>query len=648
MREHTSSVEAAAAFDSIPDEVTHVYPPLAGKVHNSNSPPLSPGLPQGPQDFQISLQSLSVERVISSSPSVIDTRCTSPWDSTTRTVSPCSPIESFNTAPEAPWAATSCIDFPATFLTTWYWHSDAPKFYICSKCYVEHLHNTVFATEFKFGTLNDGEARKCRLNQPRMKGNLIKTATEMTSLQPALDWMRFRSKILDCKGVDGVKGGKGYKWYMPRANSIPGFMVCQACYEDHILSNQFWSIFEPFSNNCYSKDELWTCALSIPFVRKQYEEKGMTNDWSGFVAEAKARLSFGRCPGNGTGSTNAVSWFVPKEVTHELMLCVACFADEVLTAGEQEHKKWREAGEIISQRSQARCSLGQFGIKTCMARFHETKDFSKFWEVMRKLDQVAPCDPKGINNGKWYTLNSHPKNFRMCMACYVCMAEPLNISHFFVPKTDVPAGETLLCCFNTSHPQNTGIFEKLIETYLTRDVSSLDSFASVWASILPCKRDEDFKNRSWYGWYDCTICGECYHTFAKFYPYMISRMELNDTIIANNTMCEIYSPRMQKLYKAVASSDPPELKPLLEYSAQRRKVYAQTVPHIRMIISQQKLDLNSQTVLNSMSGFHTNKGQIEQVSQAEIYRQQAMGMNNGSMSTTTQVEVLEKKWRAVE
>ncbi|KAJ2985288.1 hypothetical protein NUW58_g5619 [Xylaria curta] len=200
-----------------------------------------------------------------------------------------------------------------------------------------------------------------------------------------------------------------------------------------------------------------------------------------------------------------------------------------------------------------------------------------------------------------------------------------------------------------AHPRLSKFVPRLLEMYFTLDPTALDEYASVYASIPQCLRDEEKPDRR------CPLA---------------QLMELHDTLLADHVMCEMYSKRMRTLYTECGSASPPNIKPLLEYSAQRRRVYIETVPQIRMIIAQQRMALEQQKFLNVTSSHYMVAGQLEQMTygtpylysasgvgsgfanmnalQGAAYGQQAMGIVAGSGSHVLAVQQLEQRWRAVE
>ncbi|KAI3328761.1 hypothetical protein F4824DRAFT_390642 [Ustulina deusta] len=542
-------------------------------------------------------------------------------------------------APPPSRPVTSCIDIPITFSTDWYWHPEAPGYLVCSRCYADHIHRSQYRGAFQRGRFSDGKPRTCRFSKPRMKNHLYREALASGSLRHALDWMRKRAAIPDCRGVDGVKGrfGAGITWYATR--EIPGFLACQACYEDRLLTNRLAHRFGVHAET-HPADAVWACDAPVPFIERVYEERGRTDDWQGFVGEAKARIAAQPCPQGEKVAAYGRKWFVPKAGPRDLILCSTCYCDQVVHSGEES--KWEVArpGE-----QKVRCARGVFNIRILMAQAHEKKDFGLFWGAVDRLGREKGCDDDGIVDGVWHTLPSHAKGFGVCGACYVAILEPLNVARFWVRKADVPPAAKLLCCFNIAHPRLFRFVPRLLEMYFTHDPRALDEYASTYAAIPLCLRDEEKPGRRWYGWKGCTICPECYLDFARHSP-LEQLMEFRDAPVAENRMCEMYSARMRKLYTERGSTSPPNVQPLLEYSARRRQVYVETVPKIRTILSQQRMALHQQKFPNTMGSNYAAAGQLDQIT----YGQQATGVaaGIGTGSHMVAVQQLEQRWKAVE
>lgn len=590
---------------------------------------------------------------------------------------------------------TTCIDAPVTFNTTWYSHFAAPEFFICSRCYADHIEKTGFRDAFQASSPAEGKPRVCRFSSPRMKDDLWKKALSSDYLQPVTDWMQLRSQIADCKGRAGVKGSEGpTKWYSPKPNQFPSwFLACQACYEDRIkVFPQLSSYFE-LHQGTHGPQEVWNCDFSVPFVYKEYEKQGPQGGWSSFVQEAKARLDMAACPGQSPTLAYGKAWFRPMHGPEWLLLCAACFCDRVVHTNDAG--KWEPDERLSSSPQQmVRCPMAQFNISMAMSRAHDLKDFSVFWAAVNKLGHEKFCDPNGITDGAWYTLHGvePDSGYQVCSSCYVSVAEPLGLSQFFRRKINIPPGATLPCCMNPAHPRARSFIPLLRETYYTQSPAALASYADIYAAIPPCPRDSDIKGVDrglrWYGWKECTVCPECYHEFAREHKRLAGLMTLRNTPVdveeedgdgddTKIVMCEMYSTRMRDLYLLCNGTEQavPDPKPLFEFVARRRRVFTETVLPIRKMLLVAQLELAKplqspqETPIFTSSTTGINRFQIEQIrdkmgsscsnyiysssgltmrSVVTLEQLQAQATASGLVAEASQVDMLEQWWRSVE
>ncbi|KAK7991448.1 hypothetical protein PG988_000242 [Apiospora saccharicola] len=490
---------------------------------------------------------------------------------------------------------TSCIDNPVTFNTTWYTHFAAPEFFICSRCYADHIASSQFRDAFHVAAPAEGEPRVCRFSSPRMKDDLWPKAVASDYLQPVTDWMQHRSRIADCKGfLPGVKGTEGVKWYAPKLREYPTWWaVCEACYEDRVkMFPQMDSHFRPHPDTHWP-DQVWNCDLSVPFIQKEFMKQGPKGDWPTFVRESRAHGHIPACPGHEAHSALGRPWFRPVHGPNWLLLCAACFLNRVFHTSDAA--KWAPDEQLSKMdKTMVRCPMAQFNISMAMERAGETGDFALFWTAMNKLSQEKFCDPRGITDGAWYTLHGvgADAGYQVCSSCYVSIAEPWGVSQFFRRKINIPPGATLPCCMNPQHPRGREFFDLLLEMYYTQSPASLAAYADEYAAIPPCPRyhnggvqDQGFR---WYGWKECAVCPECYHEFARKHEALAGLMTLKNEPIEKDgdgdakVMCEMYSPRMRDLYLLCngteqAAADP---KPLLEFAAERRRVFAETYARV--------------------------------------------------------------------
>lgn len=601
---------------------------------------------------------------------------------------------------QPPACTQACISEPVTFATDWYHHPEAPDFWICSKCYVDHIWGTRYRDAFRHERSSEGgEKRVCRFDKPRLRDRLFQDAASTGDLGPVLEFMRRRSTaVQDCAGVTGIMPSTpGLRWYGPRAGDIPNFVCCEACYEDIVLAqDSLAGNFEPVSA-AQDPKAMWACDFALPYVVKEYEDRARSGgDWAGFAAEAKARLALDPCPGRTPTSTWRRPWFVPAagRAPDSIFICAACYCDRIWPA-EAERENWRrapQAEEDVSRR--VRCAFSSLNTIILIGRCHDTKDFSEFWRVVNILEASEKfCDDAGIADGTWYTFRpgadgSTPSSsgFQICRACYLCVIEQMKLAPFFVRKTDISAAEKnsdgkVLCCFNFAHTRlGQGFLPRLLEGYYKRDARALRDYAAEYASIPPCAREKEAQNRPWYGWPDCTICPECWHEFARHHEPLAGLAELRGEVHEMDTMCEMYSPRMRNLYleccgkageSGTAADKAALLVPLLQFSAHRREVWCHTVLPIKRMLFESQMALNQQRFLNVVSTHYNMAGGIQEISMPSAYTYSQAGLGTfanrnylqgaqygaqaagiaASMAGGDRVMVvgqLEQQWRAVE
>ncbi|CAK7562620.1 MAG: hypothetical protein SEPTF4163_000468 [Sporothrix epigloea] len=569
----------------------------------------------------------------------------------------------------------SCIDNPMSFDTWWYTNPGAPTFYICSKCYMDHLYSTQFQNHFEVRYMRDGIKRHCRFSTPRITDSLVPDAVACGSLDGLVAYMKQRVAIPDCKGLDGAKGGQNLKWFRAKHDAIPGLVICEACFQDVACLSPFAYNFEP-SPPHNNPNDTWACDLAVAFIRKEFEERSKSNDWQNFCSEAKARLEIQACPKNTQVMISLRKWFtpVPGKGPEDAVVCAACYCDRVLHTGQQDFWQQMPRDPIFSKKYSSNCCAGQFNILMAFSAALDTKNWPQFWRSLNRLAfEEKPCLPEGIVDGKWYTLPSQPPGLNICGACHAGIVESLGLQQFFVPVRNRPApGTAVVCSMNASAPRFVAYVDKLLETWFKQDCESWEKFARRYANIPPCCRDTDYKGRAWYGWPECTICAECYLDFVQGTALDTPTMPLRPQILGEARICDMYSPRMRGLYTEACKSPATGLPALLSYSAQRRFIYFQTMPACRNIVLQQKLTANMANMARLQSVAYTGAGNLLSVSSNHhdhTYGQAGVGYGFDNMQQLTGarynvqanqlsaqvgggnillVGQLENKWRSVE
>ncbi|KAJ0154804.1 hypothetical protein CTA2_12967, partial [Colletotrichum tanaceti] len=540
----------------------------------------------------------------------------------------------------------ACIDTPVTFSTTWYAHPAAPDFSVCSRCYEDHLVGTRFEHDFRgkvcgggSGGGGDDKPRVCRFSKPRVRDHLLRTTLATGRIEDLVGFLRHRSAVPDCRGPDGVRGGtgegqRGTKWFRPKNNAVPNMVVCEACFEDHVRPHRFAAEhFEPAAGQ--APGDVWSCDLSTPRIRNAYGTIAVArDDWAGFAKEAAARMSMPACAGRQKVTVGSRRWFTPatSDGRHEgFLVCAACYSDHVVGFGE-EHRRWRQVSgdhedddDDLASRygSLVYCGLGHFNVGVAMARAVESGDASVFWRALDAVCREEFCHPQGIKDGAWYTFPSHPEDFAICAACVAAVASPLGLASSLVPRCGVSPGATVTCSLNPASPRFASYAARLREASLVADAQPLEAYALEFASLPPCPRDEDVRDRRWHGWRDaCVACPSCYRECVRG-TALAASMPLRGDVVAASLACDLYSPRMRALYADACARSPPDPSALLEAGRRRRAVYAETVPAIREMVMEVRGSLYGNQVDSILAEY-------------------------GSASRTHVLRELERRWREVE
>ncbi|KAF6822233.1 integral membrane protein [Colletotrichum plurivorum] len=537
----------------------------------------------------------------------------------------------------------SCINTPSTFATTWYAHPTAPEFDICARCYEDHLAGTRLENDFRGRLLDDGKPRACLFASPRVMEHLLPRALSEGRTDDLVAFLRRRAGIPDCRGQTGVPGREGQRWFRPRNNAVPNMVVCEACFEDHVLPSPSASNFEPAAGQ--PANDVWACDFAIPSIRRAHKLKGSPS-WSTFCKSASARMALTPCARGQKVAVTSRVWFAPTTSgMHPALVCAACFSDHVDGTGEE--RRWREVPSQVAARygSMTRCALGRFDLGVAMSRAHEGGDFGIFWRALDAFCHEESCVEGGMRDGKWFTFPSHPEGFAVCKACVACVVEPLGLAASFVPRCSSSSSATpTVCSLNPASPRFAAYAARLLEGFYVADAGALEAYALEFASLPPCPRDEDFRGGRWYGWQGCAVCPSCYHEFARGTALAASMTLRGEVVRDASLMCEMYSPRMRGLYTEACKRG--DVKGLLAAAAARRKVFAETVPVIRQTVLEAQVRRGGKGVVDGpgvglgLSFANLVEGQPGQGGSV------ASLLGSGTRSLV--VAELERRWREVE
>jgi hypothetical protein len=300
------------------------------------------------------------------------------------------------------------------------------------------------------------------------------------------------------------------------------------------------------------------------------------------------------------------------------------------------------------------------------------KDPELFWKWIAEVDRQPFCSKQGIKGStSWFTLPNHPPGFAVCGACRAGIAEPVGWSRHLISVNADP-NDTILCCFNAAHPRFAEFMTCLVPSLATDTWEKLGNHAATYANVPRCPRDNTtyLPNRRYWGWDSLRICQECYLSFARD-TALEPLFHLNGEVMEKSRLCDMYSPRMRKLYTDACQGRITGQQ-LVDLGGQRRMVYLNTMPEIDRLISQQNIKASQAVMFGNMGTFYKNMGSTQDVLMGHSYtvgnayagygyvnensltgaeydrkgRDLTAEVLNGSV--TYKVSVLEIRWREVE
>ncbi|KAF4334938.1 integral membrane protein [Fusarium beomiforme] len=548
----------------------------------------------------------------------------------------------------------------------WYHHPEVTEFLICTRCHDRFILQTRLSSAFKKTGLVTG---RCRFNVPRITVELLPLCQSTGNVQPLVSYFRRRLLIQDCKGAAGTIGKDGTKWFRigRKTNEIcVNYISCEACFEDILLSSSLYRReFVPrdatYAGKPQGENEVWKCDSSNGFVKRSfgvYSKNGMPfMEWVNAITK---RFKLPRCEGKALESSSR-PWVRPKDKVEGLAVCEECYFDKIALTAITADFEYISVSKPISNsemmdfmlghRSEPAsawvCDAKNDAIVSALESSIKRQDVGIFVNAARVIKSSPACTAQGITNGKWYTLSGGSEKFNVCLAHFAGYFQAWGQDGFLELSRTSGNKVPRLCSLNPSADRYRQFMRKLYEADQVGVWSRYEDNVRKYAAIPECTREEVVPNRRWYGWLDCLICPDCFEAITArgedasgvagttSLQGIIQSMDVYNELIQESRMCCMYSPRMrQKFLEAAAHNDPTSL---LDFSRQRRDVYANTVPLIKMLRAQQQAQMMSAVTagmnslmyqgadgIQSLAGF--NDGNLHGNSQIGWY-----DTNNGAM-----------------
>ena len=497
---------------------------------------------------------------------------------------------------QRPTPLTACSTPPENlaFPTYWYRLPDNDNFLICTKCYEDKLHSTPFASLLRCDYLDFGPGRvaSCDFNTPRID-LLLRQAIASNNFQPLCSFAEHRLEIKSCSGVQGIKGGNGVKWFKPTNDVIPDFVCCEACHEDVALGTIFRSNFVPYLVQ-QPQNQIWSCDLAIPYLRRCLQGYAERADWHGFVQASRHRMSLPACVSGVSTLASAKRWYntvIPSPI-RDMSVCEACYLDR---AGWQEDVAQHFAPVAFSPHnlsSRMICDLQITPMAACCDILLAHGMFER-WHHFASLMMSKPmCNKEGIVDGEWYGLpdatdaTQNIDNLEICAACHAGWSQSADWGHLF-RRLNYPPGTSRICDLNPSAPRYSQYVDKWNQMYYTRDPTPFIDYVSRLASLPTCQGTRRLENANWYGDKDASllICPSCFEE-AVLGTHFASAFPLQNTPLPTEHHCSLYSTRMREKYAEACKQR--SLESLLSFASRREQIYQQTIPHLEAFLTNQR------------------------------------------------------------
>lgn len=480
------------------------------------------------------------------------------------------------------------------FPTYWYRLPDNDNFLICTRCYEDKLSGTSCANVLRCDFLDFGSRSNatCDFNTPRID-SLLRQAVALNDFSPLWSFAVQRLEIESCPDTVGIKSGNNVKWFKPINEMIPGFMCCEACYEDVVLATTFRANFVSNAEQ-QPTDRIWPCDLAVPYLRQRLQAYAQGGDWHGFVQASRHRMSLPECVSATPTFAYTMKWYntVNPSPIPGMTLCEACYLDRV---GWQEDMVPHFAQVTVRPddlNSRFICDFQVKPMNMCSDLLLSHGMFEK-WHHFASLTMSKPrCNEEGIIDGEWHGLADPKdatrdiKDIDICAACHASWNQSADLGHLF-RRLIFPSGTLRLCSLNSSAPQHSDYVDNWNQLYFTRDPAPFIDYFSRFASLSNCQGSRRLENALWYGDKAASllICPWCFEEAVRGTLFS-STFSLQNTRLADGYHCSLYSPRMRDKYAQACKQR--SLDSFLSFAVHREQIYQQINPQLEVYYARQR------------------------------------------------------------
>ncbi|CAK1362991.1 unnamed protein product [Cercospora beticola] len=466
-------------------------------------------------------------------------------------------------------SAPNGIDFPA------HWHrfTNVPNFWICSKCYEEHIASSpllITLCEQFYDDPLPGTTSYCDFNTARAKQLLQKTLRSGNA-DELLAFAKKRSEMPMCEGDAGVRGGKGLNWWGLRG--VEGFVVCEACFEDWVGATPWAERFHLRDRTEHGADDLWNCDLAVPFIRRGLLQYAARDAWQDFVGACQRSLAAPACSGL-VVRRGSRKWFRPARPQRiaKMLVCESCFlnyAGGLAVAGNFEEVKTLP----LETETECTCTFKLPAFKACSDALLAKKQ--DLWhEIVIEMIAEPACSTGAITDVDWYVLTDpddssvEVQEFDVCVACYAGLFMATELGHVLRRKR-YPVGTERICDFSPTASRSRQYLQQWRRMNFIGDTNVFACYVKRVSLLPSCPGSSPVKDRRWYGMDDFYFCESCYEEIGPGSFFAASFTIQNGT--QAEAYCDMYTDNMRSRY--VLACRGRDLSAFISYCKQRAQVW---------------------------------------------------------------------------
>ncbi|KAM0670322.1 hypothetical protein ACQRIU_000717 [Beauveria bassiana] len=482
------------------------------------------------------------------------------------------------------------VDYPLY----WYYLKGLPNSPICTRCYADYIESTPLAENFEQKLADIDTVSSCHFRYPRIQNVIWPAALKTHSIDGLKVFLSSRLLVPNCKGRTTTTGADGVKYYSMKKDDIPGFIACEACFEDCIADTAFAPQFEPYAK-VQGKEDRWICDVSILHVKKALAFFSKRSEWRGFVESASRRFKLPACDGTELARGDSGNWYTTRQKMDNFQVCEACYMDKVeLDVFGDEFEQMPGPADfdmyIAFLRQRWTCSLTSSSLPMMFAldAAEQQKDFAVFYKAATAIAKLVPCTKYGIIRGNWWTVSGGCQDFDLCEACYEGIMKPNGLDKFLESKQRGPE-ETVICNFCPVAPRYNEYLNKFAESLDRGVFSCYADHIRTFAAVPACPGRDSLAKSKWWGYSEALFCEECYLVFVK-HTRLGGHLPLQGVHDERAQICQMWSPRMRTMWRAVCDAGAPgsaeseaEQVAFRAFGTKRLEVWLQTVPRMQFL-----------------------------------------------------------------